>query len=76
VRDAVVIGGGPGGLYFGMLLRQARPSVSVRVLERNAAGHETFGFGVAFHEATLQKLAEADPASRAARIDAGQARDQ
>jgi 2-polyprenyl-6-methoxyphenol hydroxylase-like FAD-dependent oxidoreductase len=66
VRDAVVIGGGPGGLYFGILLRQARPSVSVRVLERNAAGHETFGFGVAFHEATLQKLAEADPASRAA----------
>jgi 2-polyprenyl-6-methoxyphenol hydroxylase-like FAD-dependent oxidoreductase len=66
VRDAVVIGGGPGGLYFGILLRQARPSVSVRVLERNAADHETFGFGVAFHEATLQKLAEADPVSRAA----------
>jgi 2-polyprenyl-6-methoxyphenol hydroxylase-like FAD-dependent oxidoreductase len=66
VRDAVVIGGGPGGLYFGILLRQARPSVSVRVLERNAVGHETFGFGVAFHEATLRKLAEADPASRAA----------
>lgn len=66
MRDAVVIGGGPGGLYFGILLRQARPSVSVRVLERNTADHETFGFGVAFHEATLRKLAEADPVSRAA----------
>jgi 2-polyprenyl-6-methoxyphenol hydroxylase-like FAD-dependent oxidoreductase len=65
MRDAVVIGGGPGGLYFGILLRQARPSVNVRVIERNAADHETFGFGVAFHEATLQKLAEADPVSRA-----------
>jgi 2-polyprenyl-6-methoxyphenol hydroxylase-like FAD-dependent oxidoreductase len=66
VREAVVIGGGPGGLYFAILLRLARPSVHVRVLERNAAGHETFGFGVAFHEATLRKLAEADPVSRAA----------
>jgi 2-polyprenyl-6-methoxyphenol hydroxylase-like FAD-dependent oxidoreductase len=66
VREAVVIGGGPGGLYFAMLLRRDRPSVRVRVLERNAADHETFGFGVAFHEATLRKLAEADPVSRAA----------
>jgi 2-polyprenyl-6-methoxyphenol hydroxylase-like FAD-dependent oxidoreductase len=66
VREAVVIGGGPGGLYFAILLRLARPSVNVRVIERNAADHETFGFGVAFHEATLRKLAEADPVSRAA----------
>jgi 2-polyprenyl-6-methoxyphenol hydroxylase-like FAD-dependent oxidoreductase len=66
VREAAVIGGGPGGLYFATLLRLARPSVRVRVLERNPADHETFGFGVAFHEATLRKLAEADPVSRAA----------
>ena len=66
MREAVVIGGGPGGLYFAILLRRARPSVNVRVLERNAADHETFGFGVAFHEATLRKLAEADPVSAAA----------
>jgi 2-polyprenyl-6-methoxyphenol hydroxylase-like FAD-dependent oxidoreductase len=66
VREAVVIGGGPGGLYFAILLRLARPSVNVRVIERNAADHETFGFGVAFHEATLRQLAEADPVSRAA----------
>jgi 2-polyprenyl-6-methoxyphenol hydroxylase-like FAD-dependent oxidoreductase len=69
VREAVVIGGGPGGLYFAILLRLARPSVTVRVIERNAADHETFGFGVAFHEATLRKLAEADPVSRAALSD-------
>ena len=66
MREAVVIGGGPGGLYFAILLRLARPSVRVRVIERNPADHETFGFGVAFHEATLRKLAEADPVSRAA----------
>ena len=69
MREAVVIGGGPGGLYFAILLRLARPSVTVRVIERNAADHETFGFGVAFHEATLRKLAEADPVSRAALSD-------
>ena len=66
MRDAVVIGGGPGGLYFGILLRKALPAANVRVLERRGADHETFGFGVAFHEATLRKLAEADPVSRAA----------
>lgn len=65
MRDAVIIGGGPGGLYAAILLRLALPSARVRVYERHPAEQETFGFGVAFHEATLRKLAEADPVSRA-----------
>jgi 2-polyprenyl-6-methoxyphenol hydroxylase-like FAD-dependent oxidoreductase len=65
IRQAIIIGGGPGGLYAAILLRLVMPTVQVTIFERQSAEHETFGFGVAFHEATLRKLAEADPVSRA-----------
>jgi len=53
------VGGGPGGLYFAILLKKARPDCSMTVLERNRAG-ETFGFGVVFSDATLDRLKQAD----------------
>jgi anthraniloyl-CoA monooxygenase len=65
LRDIAVIGGGPGGLYLSILLKRDRRAARVRVHERNRAD-ETYGFGVAFHEATLRALAEADEPSRAA----------
>ena len=65
MNDAVIIGGGPGGLYLSILLKRDRPHTRVRVIERGTAD-TTFGFGVAFHDATLRKLAEADPISREA----------
>ena len=47
-----VAGGGPGGLFFATLIRQADPSVEVTVFERNRAD-DTFGFGVVFSDRTL-----------------------
>ncbi len=54
-----VVGGGPAGLYFAMLLRKALPSSEVTVLERNP--HDaTYGWGVVFSEETLASLKDAD----------------
>lgn len=53
------IGGGPAGLYFGILMKKADPSHEIVVLERNAPG-ETFGWGVVFSDETLEYLSEND----------------
>ncbi|MFN3198763.1 MAG: bifunctional salicylyl-CoA 5-hydroxylase/oxidoreductase [Bradymonadia bacterium] len=58
--DVVCIGGGPAGVYLGILLKQKRPEHRVRIYERNRAD-DTFGFGVVFSDETLGNLAEADP---------------
>jgi 2-polyprenyl-6-methoxyphenol hydroxylase-like FAD-dependent oxidoreductase len=57
------IGGGPGGLFFSILLKRARPDIEVVVLERNQPG-DVFGFGVVFSDRTLEKIDEADPVLR------------
>jgi anthraniloyl-CoA monooxygenase len=58
----VVIGGGPAGLYFSLLLKQARPDADVTVIERNRPD-DTFGWGVVFSDQTLENFRAADPAS-------------
>ncbi|WP_030434162.1 FAD-dependent monooxygenase [Actinoplanes subtropicus] len=60
-----VAGGGPGGLFFATLIRQADPSVEVTVFERNRAD-DAFGFGVVFSDRTLAGIHEADPVLREA----------
>jgi anthraniloyl-CoA monooxygenase len=55
----VCVGGGPGGLYFGLLMKKADPRHEVRVIERNRAD-DTFGFGVVFSDATMAGIETAD----------------
>ena len=54
-----VVGGGPAGLYFALLLKQARPDADVTVLERNRRD-DTFGWGVVFSDQTLENFRAAD----------------
>ncbi len=54
-----VIGGGPAGLYFSLLLKQARPDADITVLERNRPD-DTFGWGVVFSDQTLENFRAAD----------------
>jgi len=58
------IGGGPAGLYLGILVKRVAPEHEVVVYERNRPA-ETFGFGVVFSDATLGHLAAADPETHA-----------
>lgn len=60
-----VIGGGPAGLYFSILLKKARPGSEVTIYERNKA-NDTFGFGVVFSDQTLDIFGRYDPPSHAA----------
>jgi anthraniloyl-CoA monooxygenase len=53
------VGGGPAGLYFSVLAKQADPGRRVRVFERNRPD-DTFGFGVVFSENTMGFLSEQD----------------
>jgi anthraniloyl-CoA monooxygenase len=47
-----VIGGGPAGLYFAILMKKWRREAEITVFERNRPD-DTFGFGVVFSDATL-----------------------
>ena len=51
----VCIGGGPAGLYFGLLMKKQNPAHEVTVVERNRPD-DTFGWGVVFSDQTLGNL--------------------
>ena len=57
-----VIGGGPGGLYFSILLKKAMPSCEIDIYEQNKAD-DSFGFGVVFSDETLSEFLSRDPKS-------------
>lgn len=54
-----VIGGGPGGLYFSILTKKARPDWKINVYERNKP-NDSFGFGVVFSDETLGEFLKRD----------------
>lgn len=54
-----VLGGGPAGLYFSLLMKQADAAVDIRLIERNPPD-ATFGWGVVFSPDTLTELRDAD----------------
>ena len=54
------IGGGPGGLYFSILMKKAFPAAEIAIHERQARG-ETFGWGVVFSDETMAGFREDDP---------------
>ena len=60
----VCIGGGPAGLYFALLMKQANPSHDITVVERNKP-YDTFGWGVVFSDATMDNMRVCDPTSAA-----------
>ncbi|MBM3379799.1 MAG: bifunctional salicylyl-CoA 5-hydroxylase/oxidoreductase, partial [Betaproteobacteria bacterium] len=62
----VCIGGGPAGLYFGLLMKSRHPQHEVTVIERNRP-YDTFGWGVVFSDATMDNMCEWD-AETAAQI--------
>ena len=59
-----IIGGGPAGLYFAILMKRSDPSHDITVYERNGPD-DTFGWGVVFSGKTLANLRAADETSHA-----------
>ena len=59
-----IIGGGPAGLYFAILMKKAEASHRVKIYERNGP-NDTFGWGVVFSGKTLANLRDADEISHA-----------
>ncbi len=59
-----VIGGGPAGLYFAILMKSANASHQIKIYERNGPD-DTFGWGVVFSGKTLANLRAADEVSHA-----------
>ncbi|MBF8186164.1 FAD-dependent monooxygenase [Nonomuraea sp. K274] len=62
------VGGGPGSLYFSILMKQVDPSHDITVYERNPAG-STYGWGVTFWDELIDALHAADTDSATAIIE-------
>src|SRR5688572_5138900 len=57
-----IIGGGPAGLYFAILMKKQYPDSVIDIHERNGR-HDTFGWGVVFSGKTMDGLKEYDEPS-------------
>jgi anthraniloyl-CoA monooxygenase len=59
-----IIGGGPAGMYFAILMKQTDSAHQITIYERNGPD-DTFGWGVVFSGKTLSNLRAADEVSHA-----------
>lgn len=59
-----IIGGGPAGMYFAILMKKADAAHDITIFERNGPD-DTFGWGVVFSGKTLANLRAADESSHA-----------
>jgi len=57
-----IVGGGPAGLYLGLLLKRGQPDWQVEIIEQNSMD-ATFGFGVVLADTGLSQLRDADARS-------------
>src|SRR5215510_6750011 len=62
IREINVIGGGPAGLYFAILMKRQDPSREILVIERDGPD-DTFGWGIVFSDQTFSYLEESDQPS-------------
>ena len=57
-----IVGAGPAGLYFALLMKKADPTCEISVLERDGAD-DTFGWGIVFSDQTFSYLHDNDEPS-------------
>ncbi len=57
-----IIGGGPSGLYFAILMKQLDPTHEITISERDGP-NDTFGWGIVFSDQTFAYLKESDEES-------------
>jgi len=68
-----ILGGGPAGLYFALLMKKQDPAHAITVVERDGP-NDTFGWGIVFSETTLDNFATQDRETYEQFIRAGQMR--
>ncbi|MBI4674256.1 MAG: TIGR03618 family F420-dependent PPOX class oxidoreductase [Chloroflexi bacterium] len=69
-----ILGGGPAGLYFAVLMKKQNPAHDITVVERDGP-NDTFGWGIVFSETTLDNFALHDRATYDEFTRAAQKRD-
>ena len=57
-----ILGGGPAGLYFAILMKQLDPSHDITIIERDGPD-DTFGWGIVFSDQTFSYLEDNDEPS-------------
>ena len=57
-----ILGGGPAGLYFALLMKRQDPGHEVTVIERDGPD-DTFGWGIVFSDQTFEYLRDSDAPS-------------